>query len=143
MSTISLKFNTGGIDWGRAAKLFRRAPLGIRDPNQLRRAFENSAVTCFAFHGHRLVAAARALSDGEYQAAVYDMVVLPEYQGRGIGRRVMTAIHRRLPVRTTILYAVPGKEVFYQKLGYRKMRTAMARRTEDIEVFREQGYIDG
>lgn len=139
---ITLRFVTDGIDWVRAADVFRRAPLGIRDPKKLQRAFENSDLVCFACHEDLLVGMARALSDGEYQAAVYDLVVLPEYQGRGIGRQIMTAIHQRLPVRTTILYVVPGKEPIYRKLGYSKMLTAMARRVEDIDTFRNQGYIE-
>ena len=139
---VSLCFDTEGIDWVRAADVFRRAPLGIRDPEKLQRAFENSGTVCFAFHKDRLMGMARALSDGEYHAAVYDLVVLPEYQGQGIGRKIVAALHRRLPVRTTILYAVPGKEPFYRKLGYAKMLTAMARRAENPGAFRDQGYIE-
>ena len=54
----------------------------------------------------------------------------------------MEELHRRLPVKTIILYAVPGKESFYGKLGYCKMLTAMARRNEDIDDFRSAGYIE-
>jgi len=89
-----------------------------------------------------LVGMGRALSDGEYQAAIYDLVVLPAYQSKGIGRQIMEAIQRRLPVKTIILYAVPGKELFYKNLGYFKMQTAMARRNEALEEFRLEGYIE-
>jgi len=54
----------------------------------------------------------------------------------------MEELQRRLPVKTTILYAVPGKESFYGKLGYCKMLTAMARRNEDTDDFRSAGYIE-
>jgi len=33
------------------AEVFERAPLGKRDPRQLKRAFEKSFLTCFAFDG--------------------------------------------------------------------------------------------
>jgi hypothetical protein len=39
----------------------------------------------------------------------------------------MEEICFRLPVPNIILYAVPGKEAFYSKLGFRKMLTAMAK----------------
>src|SRR5262249_52791313 len=39
--------------------------------------------------GGRLVAMARALSDGVYKAMVFDVIVLPELQGEGLGRKVM------------------------------------------------------
>ncbi|MBI9082320.1 MAG: GNAT family N-acetyltransferase [Desulfobacterales bacterium] len=139
---ISLRFDTEGIDWLWATDIFRLAPLGTREPRKLKRAFENSTHACFAWNGDLLVGMARALSDDEYQAVVYDLVVLPEYQGQGVGRQIMAAIHRRLSVRTIILYAVPGKESFYQKLGYAKMLTAMARRAEDVDAFRNEGYIE-
>lgn len=139
---LSLRFDTTGIDWFQACEVFRRAPLGIREPAQLRRAFENSAHVCFAFHHDRLVGLGRALSDGEYQAVICDLVVLPEYQGKGVGRQILTALQGRLAVRTTILYAVPGKEAFYRNFGFARMRTAMARRVPDADDFREKGYIE-
>ncbi len=83
----------------------------------------------------------RAISDGEYQAAIYDLVILPEFQGKGVGRQIITELHKRIPVETIILYAVPGKEPFYEKLGYSKMLTAMAKKTKGLDTFRLNGYI--
>jgi ribosomal protein S18 acetylase RimI-like enzyme len=140
--SFTFSFDLKDVDWTDAAEIYRRAPLGTREPDKLRRACENSYLVCFAYDGDRLVGMGRALSDGEYQAAIYDLVVLPEYQGLGIGRQIMESIHRRLPVKTIILYAVPGKEPFYKKLGYYKLLTGMARRIEDLDIFRSGGYID-
>jgi ribosomal protein S18 acetylase RimI-like enzyme len=60
------------------------------------------------------------------QAAVYDVAVLPSYQGEGIGRRIIDNLVESLPGCNFILYAAPGKEFFYQKLNFRRMKTAMA-----------------
>ena len=139
---IAFKYELKGVNWSEAADLFRRAPLGIRDPDKLRRSCENSFLVCFAYIEEKLVGMSRAISDGEYQAAIYDLAILPEYQNRGIGRQIMEEIHRRLPVKTILLYAVPGKESFYEKLGYSKMLTAMARRNEAKDDFRSAGYIE-
>ncbi|MCP4672631.1 MAG: GNAT family N-acetyltransferase [Desulfobacula sp.] len=54
-----------------------------------KQGYEKSYLTCFAFDDSRLIGMGRALSDGEYQAAIYDLVVLPEYQGGGIGKEVL------------------------------------------------------
>jgi len=139
---ISFKYDLKGVNWVEVTELFRRAPLGNREPEKLRRACENSYLVCSAFDKKKLVGMGRAISDGEYQAAIYDLVVLPEYQGKGVGRQIIEAIQERLPVKTIILYAVPGKELFYKKLGYFKMRTAMARRYEALKEFRSEGYIE-
>jgi predicted N-acetyltransferase YhbS len=40
-----------------------------------------------------------------------------------------------------MLYAVPGKEAFYEKFGFRKMTTAMAI-TPSEEEARERGLIE-
>jgi len=114
------------IDWQEAAALFEKAPLGKRQPDQIRQAFEASFVALAAFDGGRLIGMARALCDGQYQAAIYDVVLLPEYQGRGIGREIMRRLRDLLPVKNVMLYSVPGREGFYAKCGYRRMLTAMA-----------------
>jgi ribosomal protein S18 acetylase RimI-like enzyme len=138
---IELRFDCDGLDCREAAELIERAPLGSRDPEKLRVAFENSDLVCLAFDGKRLVATARALTDGAYQAAIYDVCVLPEYQGKGIGSRVVRALLDRLPPVTAILYASPGREPFYEGLGFRKMRTAMGR-FADYEGRRTAGYVE-
>lgn len=115
------------IDWQELSCLVRRAPLGDKSAAHLETVFGNSAVVCFGFDGNRLVAAGRALADGAECAYLADIVVLPEYQGRGLGtelvRRLIAAVrnHRRI-----LLFAVPGKEGFYKRHGFRRLLTAMA-----------------
>ena len=88
-----------------------------------------------------MIGAGRALTDGIRFAVIFDVVVLPEYQGRGIGKQIMTFLVERSKAPNILLHAVAGKEGFYQKLGFRKMTTAMAR-FENPEAQRERGYIE-
>ncbi|NJL59838.1 MAG: GNAT family N-acetyltransferase [Desulfobacteraceae bacterium] len=138
---ISLKFDSVNIDWDEAVILFERAPLGKRDPEKLRRAFENSFIACFALDDKKLVGAARIISDGEYQAGVCDVVVLPEYQGKGVGKMMMEAMLARINVPTMILFATPGKEGFYQKFGFSRLKTGMAKFSDHNER-RARGFIE-
>jgi predicted N-acetyltransferase YhbS len=48
----------------------------------------------------------------------------------------MCAGHRKI-----ILYAVPGKEAFYRKFGFKPMRTAMAVFDDEVAAF-SKGFID-
>jgi GNAT superfamily N-acetyltransferase len=94
----------------------------------------------FAFEDKKLIGMGRAICDGEYQAAIYDVVVLPEYQKKGIGKRIIEETCQKLPVANIILYAVPGKEHFYSKLGFKIMLTAMAN-LEPRLANPQEGYI--
>lgn len=138
-----IHFETGidGIDWTQAAEVFRRAPLGERNPDQLARAFRKSSAYVFAYDDASLIGLCRALCDGEYQAVIYDVVLLPEYQGRGIGREMFSRLRSQLNVPNILLYAVHGKEEFYQQFGFKRMLTAMAILHPHL-TNRELGYLE-
>jgi len=105
------------------------------------RAFNNSHTVVFVFDDDALVGFGRAVSDGEYQAAIYDVAVLPAYQGKGIGRTIMQAIVKNTPHCHFILYASPGKEKFYEKEGFKRMKTGMALFIDEKKM-KEKGFID-
>ncbi|HLB59202.1 MAG TPA: GNAT family N-acetyltransferase [Bdellovibrionota bacterium] len=123
---IEIKFDLNEVDWDTLADVFERAPLGKRDPEKLRRAFESSYLTCIIMVHGKPVAAGRALSDGEYYANIYDVVVLPEFQGSGLGKLIVQNLLGRLENKFILLTTTIGKENFYRKFGFRKHRTAMA-----------------
>lgn len=105
------------------------------------KAFLNSHTVVFAFSKDTLIGFGRALSDGVYQAALYDVALLPEYQGQGIGRTIVSELIKRNPRCNIILYAAPGKETFYQKLDFRRMKTGMAL-FQDAAKMQEKGFTE-
>jgi GNAT superfamily N-acetyltransferase len=129
------------IDWKELSELIRAAPLGDKAPDRLRTTFTNSMFRCFVFDEGVLVGAGRALADGIDCAYLCDVVILPSHQGRGLGREIIARLldmargHKKI-----ILYAVPGKEGFYARLGFRRMRTAMAI-FEDPQQAAAGGYL--
>ncbi len=137
---VVLKFGIDGLDWEEICRLIERAPLGQRDPDKLRRAAENSFLVCTAQDGPKVVGFGRALSDGEYQSAIYDVVVLPEYQGQNVGRAIMDALLARLPEGPVLIYVTPGKEGFYRGFGFEKLKTGMGRFPAAAKA-REKGHI--
>ncbi len=54
------------------------------------------------------------------------MAVDPEFQKKGLGHTIIKNITTRLPECNIILYTMPGKEGFYLKNGFRKLKTGMA-----------------
>jgi len=88
-----------------------------------------------------LIGAGRAITDGVRYSVIFDVVLLPEYQGRGIGKQIMSFLTDRSKAMAVLLHAVPGREGFYAKLGYRKMKTAMAK-FPNPEMQQKAGYIE-
>ena len=124
---IVMQHEASEINWKTISDLLKIAGMAWFEPEKHQKAFEASHTAVFAFDGERLIGCGRALSDGVYQAALYDIAVLPEYQGKGVGRLIVDAILERVGHCNVILYASPGKEPFYRKLGFRSMKTGMAR----------------
>ena len=125
--TLRWQHDLADIDWNALSELYRIAPLGEKSPDDLAMCFLNSMFRCFVFDGTLLVGAGRAVADGIDCSYICDVAVHPGYQGRGLGMEIIgklrdfSASHRKV-----ILYANPGKEGFYRKLGFLPMKTAMA-----------------
>lgn len=70
--------------------------------------------------GGRLVATARANSDGARHAYVADVVVAPEYRGRGLGQRLMQLLleHPRLRGAPFVRLATADAKAFYERFGF-------------------------
>jgi GNAT superfamily N-acetyltransferase len=114
------------VDWDELSDMYRVAPLGDKPPDALRVVFGNSMFRCFVYADGRLVGAGRALADGLDCAYIGDVAVRPEHQGAGLGKEIIRRLvdqargHKKI-----ILYANPGKEGFYLRLGFLPMNTAM------------------
>ena len=119
--------DSSAVDLDELSELYRIAPLGNKSPQALKTVFGNSMFACFAYHGDALVAAGRGLADGVDCAYLADVAVHPDHQGKGLGKEVirrlvaLAAGHKKI-----ILYANPGTEGFYGRLGFLRMNTAMA-----------------
>ena len=81
MDDITFEYSTDSVNWTELAEVYRLAPLGTYDSEQLRRAYEDESRSAALYiMVAQLIAAGRALSDGEYFAFICDIVVLPEFQ---------------------------------------------------------------
>jgi len=67
----------------------------------------------------------RVLSDGVSDGYIQDLVVLPEYRNKGIGKEIVAALVRQCShagITWIGLIAEPGTESFYQPLGFGLMQ---------------------
>lgn len=123
---LKTQYDCSNIDWNDVSGTLKRVGMAFYEGEIHKKAFENSHTVVFIFDGDKLIGFGRAISDGVNQAAVYDVAVLPEYQGKGMGRKIIESILNSLPQCNFILYASPGKEMFYEKLNFKRMKTGMA-----------------
>lgn len=123
---LRIQYSCRNIDWNCVSEILKKVGMSYFEEKLHREAFENSHTVVFAFDSDKLIGFGRAISDGVYQAAIYDVAVLPEYQGKNVGSTIVESILKDIPQCNFILYASPGKEGFYRKLNFRKMKTGMA-----------------
>ena len=124
---ISWRYEQGDISWEELSALYKIASLGDKSPKNLETVFTNSQYKCFIFSDSILIGVGRALADGVDCSYLCDIAIHPDFQGLGLGKQIVDKLvefssqHKKI-----ILYANPGKEGFYSKLGFKKMNTAMA-----------------
>jgi len=140
----AIEFVASFDDKHQLAALFKVAALGQRSPDDIVKAFRNSRYTVFALHRGRLVGAGRAFGDEVDCAVICDLAVHPDFQARGLGEGILETLKQKVRHhRRIILYAKPGKEGFYLKRGFNRMKTAMLSSfVVPVERNREIGLIE-
>jgi len=67
------------------------------------------------------------MSDGTCYSTIFDVGVLPEFQKSGIGKGLMQQLLAGLEHTCVHLTSTFGNETFYEKLGFKHHKTAMAK----------------
>jgi len=99
----------GAIGWSAAEK-----------PELLHKALLNSHSLVTAWHDQRLVGLANAISDG-YLVYYPHLLVLPDYQGCGIGTRLMQTLMARYDGFHQHMLVADGRAIeFYRKCGFER-----------------------
>ena len=93
---------------------------------QAEKAVKNSIFHLVVFDGDRIIGIGRLVGDGALTWYIEDLIIIPEYQKRGIGTLIMEQLlgyieKNSVPGSCTIigLMSSKGKEPFYQKFGFR------------------------
>lgn len=101
--------------------------VGWKEPSkrQLDQALKNSLTVKYVLDGNT-IGMARAITDFSYMSLLADVIVMPEYQGRGIGKLMINNLLNRIkdslePGEEALveLLAAPNKTSFYEKFGFK------------------------
>jgi GNAT superfamily N-acetyltransferase len=104
------------IDVLQRSGLAERRPVADRDRIERMIAHANLIVT--ARDGGRLIGVSRALTDFAYCCYLSDLAVDRQYQGSGIGQRLIEETRRAAgPEAACILLSAPGALGFYRAIG--------------------------
>ena len=93
--------------------------------NQAQKAIENSLFIVVAYDGNRPAGMGRIIGDGAVICYIQDLLVSPDYQGMGIGKRILQelrnyALSIREPGTEMMLdlMCAKNREMFYIKHGF-------------------------
>jgi GNAT superfamily N-acetyltransferase len=90
-----------------------------KKPAQLLKALKESHSLISAWDGERLVGLGNAISDGHLVAYYSHLLVHPDYQGQGIGTRLMEMLMAKYAGFHQHILVADGRAVeFYRKRGF-------------------------
>ncbi len=98
-----------------------------RDTEAISRGLASSQFAVCAETGSEVVGMGRVIGDGGLHYYVTDVVVVPAFQRRGLGSRIVAALTKHVegvPYKNTWvgLFAVEGTADFYARFGYKAQR---------------------
>jgi ribosomal protein S18 acetylase RimI-like enzyme len=94
----------------------------------IRQVFEASNVVALVKVNGRIIGIGRGMTDGVFNAAIYDVVVHRDFQRQGIAKKIMEFLLDKLSnISCVHLISTTGNEGFYRKLRLKKLKTGMAR----------------
>ncbi|NJM62197.1 MAG: GNAT family N-acetyltransferase [Oscillatoriales cyanobacterium RU_3_3] len=83
-------------------------------------AIANSEPVVTVWDGERTIGFARATSDGIYRATIWDVAIHPDYQGAGLGRKLVQTVlsHPRMCRVERIYLMTTYQQSFYERIGF-------------------------
>jgi ribosomal protein S18 acetylase RimI-like enzyme len=144
MNDITYKITKEGIHWQEVADVLRRSGLSDRSAKDQETIFTNSYAVVFVYDKERIVGVGRALSDGVCQAAIYNIALDEEYQGYGIGRKLIELLLDQVKGQNVILYTHPRTVALYEKIGFRRNKTALSifqGSEESLNWMKKEGFL--
>ena len=126
-SQILFSDSKSEIDLDQLQKLFNLTAFWAnnRSLEDLSIAIANSNPVIAVWDEQELIGFARATSDGVYRATIWDVVIHPEYQGSGLGSKLVETIlsHPCIHRVERVYLMTTHQQKFYQRIGFQQNST--------------------
>ncbi|MEY2913743.1 MAG: hypothetical protein RLZZ184_3052 [Cyanobacteriota bacterium] len=126
-SQIQFSQSRGDIDISQLQELFDIAAFWAKGRNikDLAIAIANSEPVISVWDKELLIGFARATSDGIYRATIWDVVIHPDYQGNGLGSKLIETVlnHPRMQKVERVYLMTTHQQKFYEKIGFQVNKT--------------------
>jgi ribosomal protein S18 acetylase RimI-like enzyme len=114
--------DASAVDFQQLQTLFECSAFWAAERNidDMRIAIEHSNPVITAWDHDRLIGFARANSDGIFRATIWDVVIHCDYQGLGLGRKLVeTLIGHPIMNRVERVYLMTtNQQKFYERIGF-------------------------
>jgi ribosomal protein S18 acetylase RimI-like enzyme len=124
---IEFCFYKSRINFQQLQALFNETAFWAKERTikDLRVAIANSNPVVSVWQGSRMIGFARATSDGVYRANIWDVVIHPDYQGVGLGSKLVETVlsHPRINRVERVYLMTTYQQRFYQKIGFEENQT--------------------
>ena len=106
-------------------ELYDAVGWGSYEEEISKKALSNNIYSVSIYDNNNIIGYGRIIGDGIVFLYIHDIMVKPEYQGKGIGKTIMNKLLAQIhelqkvnPDLRTYLGASKGKEEFYKKCGF-------------------------
>jgi GNAT superfamily N-acetyltransferase len=97
-------------------------PTPMARPDEALASWRNSWPALVATAGDGVVGFVRALTDGEVTMYIAELLVAPEWRGRGVGRALLDTCHLLYPHTRLDLLSTQSADPFYEANGFRRFQ---------------------
>lgn len=91
--------------------------------HDLTNAIQNSWYSISLYDSDKLIGFGRVIADGVHHALIVDLIIHPDYQGKGLGSKLLDGLVSKCKdnkIKDIQLFAAKDKYTFYEKFGFEK-----------------------
>lgn len=122
---VEYKRSNDNVDFNQVVYVLSRAFRGrkFEDVELIKKSFLSSIKVVYAYDDDKLIGFARAIGDSTW-ASIYNVALLPEYQGKGIGKAIIQDLIEQLGKRHIFTFTHPKTVSLYERMNFRRTKMA-------------------